>query len=291
MQSTCPPRARATRRKSSSPSCGLGSPRSADRSPISAISGRNSSSAGAGSTRRLTPISSRSASSCRVRRAARSASASACPAPGLAGALAAWTGFTLPSAIALVLFALGVEHLGSVDAAWLHGLKIAAVAVVAQAVWGMASTMATGKTRATLAVAAAALVLAVPTTAGQLGAIALGALAGIVLLRSDRAAGAGIPRRRDPPWLCNRVPRRVLRAAARAAARIGSLSQPGAGAVQRLLSRGLAGVRRRPCGAAAAPGRRGAAGLGRATTPSLPATARRRRCRGRCSPSPPISAR
>jgi chromate transporter len=105
---------------------------------------------------------------------------------GLGGALASWTGFTLPSAIALVLFALGVEHLGSVDAAWLHGLKIAAVAVVAQAVWGMASTMATGKTRATLAVAAAALVLAVPTTAGQLGAIALGALAGIALLRSDR---------------------------------------------------------------------------------------------------------
>ena len=111
---------------------------------------------------------------------------------GLAGALAAWTGFTLPSAIALVLFALGVEHLGAVDAAWLHGLKIAAVAVVAQAVWGMASTMATGRTRATLAVVAAALVLAVPTTAGQLGAIALGALAGIVLLRNDRAAGAGI---------------------------------------------------------------------------------------------------
>jgi chromate transporter len=105
---------------------------------------------------------------------------------GLTGALAAWTGFTLPSAIALVLFALGVERLGLVDAAWLHGLKIAAVAVVAQAVWGMASTMATGKARATLAVAAAALVLAMPTTAGQLGAIALGALAGVGLLQIDR---------------------------------------------------------------------------------------------------------
>jgi chromate transporter len=104
---------------------------------------------------------------------------------GLPGALAAWTGFTLPSAIALMLFALGVERLGSVDATWLHGLKIAAVAVVAQAVWGMASTMATGRTRATLAVAAAALVLAVPTTAGQLGAIVLGALVGVALLRSD----------------------------------------------------------------------------------------------------------
>jgi chromate transporter len=106
---------------------------------------------------------------------------------GLAGAVAAWTGFTLPSAIALVLFALGVERFGSLDAAWLHGLMIAAVAVVAQAVWGMAATMATGKTRATLAVAAAAVVLAVPTAVGQLGAIALGAVAGVVLLRTERA--------------------------------------------------------------------------------------------------------
>jgi chromate transporter len=112
---------------------------------------------------------------------------------GLAGALAAWTGFTLPSAIALVLFALGVERLGSLDAGWLHGLKIAAVTVVAQAVWGMANTMATGRTRATLAVAAAAIVLAMPTTVGQLGAIALGAVAGVALLRSDRAPSPPAP--------------------------------------------------------------------------------------------------
>jgi chromate transporter len=112
---------------------------------------------------------------------------------GLAGALAAWIGFTLPSAIALVLFALGVERFGSLDAAWLHGLKIAAVAVVAQAVWGMAGTMAAGKTRATLAVAAAAIVLAVPTTAGQLGAIALGAVAGVVLLRTEHAPSPPAP--------------------------------------------------------------------------------------------------
>jgi chromate transporter len=112
---------------------------------------------------------------------------------GLAGAIAAWTGFTLPSAIALVLFALGVERFGALDAAWLHGLKIAAVAVVAQAVWGMAGTMATGKARASLAVAAAALVLAVPTTAGQLSAIALGAVAGMVLLRSGSAPAPPAP--------------------------------------------------------------------------------------------------
>ncbi len=118
---------------------------------------------------------------------------------GLPGALAAWAGFTLPSALALVLFALGVERFGSLDAAWLHGLKIAAVAVVAQAVWGMATTMATGRTRATLAIAAAAIVLAVPTTAGQLSAIALGAVAGVVLLRTEQlpspsALGASVGR-------------------------------------------------------------------------------------------------
>ena len=108
---------------------------------------------------------------------------------GYAGALAAWVGFTMPSAIALTLFGLGVERFGSlIDSGWLHGLKIAAVAVVAQAVWGMASTMATGTTRATLAVIAAAIVLFVPTTAGQLGAIGLGALAGVWLLQSDRKA-------------------------------------------------------------------------------------------------------
>jgi chromate transporter len=109
---------------------------------------------------------------------------------GYAGALAAWAGFTLPSAIALMLFGLGIERFGSELApGWLHGLKIAAVAVVAQAVWGMASSMATGKTRATLAVAAAALVLFVPGTAGQIGAIGLGAAAGLLLLESDRKPG------------------------------------------------------------------------------------------------------
>ncbi len=108
---------------------------------------------------------------------------------GYAGALAAWAGFTLPSAIALTLFGLGLERFGStLDAGWLHGLKIAAVAVVAQAVWGMASTMATGTMRATLAVLAAAIALFSPNTAGQLGAIALGAVAGIVLLQGDRKA-------------------------------------------------------------------------------------------------------
>jgi chromate transporter len=109
---------------------------------------------------------------------------------GLPGAFAAWAGFTLPSALALLLFAMGVESLGtSGGAGWLHGLKVAAVAVVAQAVWGMAGTMATGRVRATLAIAAAVIVLVMPTTLGQLGAIALGGIVGLLLLRIEVHTG------------------------------------------------------------------------------------------------------
>jgi chromate transporter len=105
---------------------------------------------------------------------------------GYSGALAAWTGFTLPSAIALVLFAYGVAALGDVSGAgWLHGLKVAAVAVVAQAVLGMMRTLTPDRTRATMAVVATAVVLAVPSAWGQIGAIILGGLAGLVLLRAD----------------------------------------------------------------------------------------------------------
>ena len=61
---------------------------------------------------------------------------------GLLGGVAAWLGFTLPSAIALVAFAYGLRVLEVADAGWLHGLKVAAVAVVAFAVWGMARALA-----------------------------------------------------------------------------------------------------------------------------------------------------
>jgi chromate transporter len=104
---------------------------------------------------------------------------------GLPGALAAWTGFTLPSALALVLFAYGLGALGEVSGAgWLGGLKIAAVAVVAQAVFGMARSLCPDRERATFAVFATLIVLAVPGALGQVGAIALGGLAGLLLLRS-----------------------------------------------------------------------------------------------------------
>ena len=105
---------------------------------------------------------------------------------GYAGALAAWIGFTLPSAIALVLFAYAMGALGDVTGAgWLHGLKVAAVAVVAQAVLGMMRSLAPDRERATLAVVAAIIALAVPSAWGQVGAIALGGIVGVALLRTN----------------------------------------------------------------------------------------------------------
>jgi chromate transporter len=105
---------------------------------------------------------------------------------GYAGAIAAWLGFTMPSAIALVLFAYGVAAIGgAIGSGWLHGLKIAAVAVVAQAVLAMMRALAPDRERATLAVVAAVLVLAGPSGWSQVGAIVLGGIVGVILLRSS----------------------------------------------------------------------------------------------------------
>ena len=91
---------------------------------------------------------------------------------GYAGAVAAWIGFTLPSAVAMVAFGYGIGALGdAAGSGWLHGLKVAAVAVVAQAVLGMARTLAPDRARATLAVAAAIIALGAPSSWGQIGAI------------------------------------------------------------------------------------------------------------------------
>ena len=103
---------------------------------------------------------------------------------GLPGGFAAWLGFTMPSALALLLFAHGFTALGlSADAGWIHGLKIVAVAVVAQAVWGMGKTLCPDRLRATLAIAATLIVFAWPTGWGQISAIVLGALVGLRYLQ------------------------------------------------------------------------------------------------------------
>jgi chromate transporter len=102
----------------------------------------------------------------------------------------------LPSALLMLAFAYGVQALGDVsNAAWLKGLKLVAVAVVAQAVWGMAQSLAPDRPRATLAVAAALIALAVPSSVGQIGAIVLGAIVGLLLLprTADRDATDHVP--------------------------------------------------------------------------------------------------
>jgi chromate transporter len=105
---------------------------------------------------------------------------------GLQGAVAAWIGFTMPSAIALILFGYGVTKFGdAMGSGALHGLKVVAVAVVAQAVWGMARNLCPDAKRATLAVLAAIFVLAVSSPFVQVGAILIGGLVGWAILRAD----------------------------------------------------------------------------------------------------------
>ncbi|WP_346296280.1 chromate efflux transporter [Rhodopseudomonas sp. P1] len=111
---------------------------------------------------------------------------------GALGALAAWTGFTLPSALALVLFAYGAAALdGPLGTGLLHGLKLTAVAIVAQAVWGMSRQLCPDRERATIAIAAALIVLLSAMPIAQLGAIALGAVAGMWWCRSDTLQNFG----------------------------------------------------------------------------------------------------
>lgn len=102
---------------------------------------------------------------------------------GLGGLVAAWAGFTLPSAAVLVAFAFGLAAMGdSAGAGWLLGLKAAAVAVVAQAVLTMAKMLTPDARRATIAAAAVIIVLLVPGPAVQVAAIVAGALIGVLWL-------------------------------------------------------------------------------------------------------------
>src|SRR5256884_2753750 len=104
---------------------------------------------------------------------------------GYLGGLAAWTGFTLPSAIVLVLFAFGAPSLGGpFGSGLLHGLKLVAVAIVAQAGWGMAPTLCPDPERASIAVIAALIILWTSASVAQIGAIVLGGIAGLWLCRT-----------------------------------------------------------------------------------------------------------
>jgi len=113
---------------------------------------------------------------------------------GYPGALAAWFGFTMPSAIALVLFAHGAAALsGPIGAGLLHGLKLVAVSIVAHAVWGMARTLCPDWQRALIASAAVVVVLFIGSSAGQIVAIVLGGAVGLLLCRGLSAEASGAP--------------------------------------------------------------------------------------------------
>ena len=121
---------------------------------------------------------------------------------GLPGAVLAWLGFTMPSAIALMVFGYGVQQFAVADAGWLHGLKLAAVAVVAQAVWGMSRNLAPDRERATIAIVAAIVALTWHSAVTPVLIIVIAGVVGWWLLpapvtESDRVAIS----QRIRPWM------------------------------------------------------------------------------------------
>ncbi len=110
------------------------------------------------------------------------------------GALAAWAGFTLPSAVMMIVFALGLAQFPSLaHAGWLHGLKLAAVAVVAQAVWTMGLRHCRGRTRLVTALVATNVILAWPSPWSQVAVIGGATLAGRWLFRRELNGAAPTP--------------------------------------------------------------------------------------------------
>jgi chromate transporter len=126
---------------------------------------------------------------------------------GIPGALFAWGAFTLPSAIIMLLAAYGIHWVNAAqEAGWLHGLKIVAVAVVAQAVWSMATRLCTDKIRISFAFVAAVIILLTNNSWVQVLTIAVGALAGWRLIQVTAPP--------EKPELFTRLPNRVESTAA-----------------------------------------------------------------------------
>ncbi|MGO0060367.1 chromate transporter [Brevibacillus fluminis] len=115
---------------------------------------------------------------------------------GMLGGIAAWIGFTWPSVIALVLFAFGIGGLDLAHAGWIHGLKLVAVAIVAQAMISMGQKLAPDRSRATIALGTAAIALLWPSSVGQVILIAAAGLIGTLLYR--KAESGGSPQIRIP---------------------------------------------------------------------------------------------
>ncbi|MFD0670250.1 chromate efflux transporter [Cohnella sp. GCM10027633] len=109
---------------------------------------------------------------------------------GMLGGLAAWLGFTLPSALLLVLFAVALNGSDYSDAGWLHGLKLAAVAVVAQALWSMGRALAPDRPRIAMAALTASIALVWPGAFGQVVPLLLSGIVGAMLLKPELAGNA-----------------------------------------------------------------------------------------------------
>tara|TARA_A100001037_G_scaffold299312_1_gene324630 strand:- start:28582 stop:29775 length:1194 start_codon:yes stop_codon:yes gene_type:complete len=105
---------------------------------------------------------------------------------GILGSLSAWLGFTLPSAILMILFGYGVINFSKdISPGALHGFKIVAVAVVAQAIWGMSKVLCPDNLRITIAIASASLILVFETALVQFSVITLGAFLGVFFLKAE----------------------------------------------------------------------------------------------------------
>ena len=102
---------------------------------------------------------------------------------GLLGGLIAWLGFTLPSVLALVLFAFLLKGFDISNTGWIHGLKIVAVAIVAQAILGMGQKLAPDKKRVTIAIIAASITLMWQTAFSQVLLILAAGLIGLWMYR------------------------------------------------------------------------------------------------------------
>ncbi|WP_127531526.1 chromate efflux transporter [Paenibacillus kobensis] len=131
---------------------------------------------------------------------------------GLLGALAAWLGFTLPSALLMLLFAFGVGASESSLSGVLHGLELAAVAVVAQAIFSMGRSLAPDRNRFTMAAATAACALLFPGIGGQLAPLAVCAVIGVVWFRTSSSGTKQDTAYEEPPGLMRRFGMRIAAA-------------------------------------------------------------------------------
>ena len=113
---------------------------------------------------------------------------------GILGGILSWIGFTLPSVILLVAFAWLVIHTGSIESGWIQGLKIVAVAVVANALMGMGKSLAPDLPRITITVLAASATLLIPTALGQILVIIAAGVSGMLYYKKEK-----IPEQVDMP--------------------------------------------------------------------------------------------